>query len=266
MKSKLRKIFESIYIYFMFLFLYVPIIVLMVFSFNENKSRGSWGGFSLKWYKEMFANEELMSALQTTLIVGVISAIIATIIGTAAAIGIMGFKNKKMRNIITEVTNIPMVSSELVIGVSLMLLFIFLKVPSGMFTLILSHITFCIPYVILSVTPKLIQLDKNLYEAAVDLGAKPWYAFKNVVLPEIMPGIITGLLFAFTLSIDDFVISFFTAGNGVENLSMYVYATAKRLNPEINALSTVMFAVMMILLVIINRRSSKDNDSNVLFQ
>lgn len=266
MKSKLRKIFESIYIYFMFLFLYVPIIVLMVFSFNENKSRGSWGGFSLKWYKEMFANEELMSALQTTLIVGVISAIIATIIGTAAAIGIMGFKNKKMRNIITEVTNIPMVSSELVIGVSLMLLFIALKVPSGMFTLILSHITFCIPYVILSVTPKLIQLDKNLYEAAVDLGAKPWYAFKNVVLPEIMPGIITGLLFAFTLSIDDFVISFFTAGNGVENLSMYVYATAKRLNPEINALSTVMFAVMMILLVIINRRSSKDNDSNVLFQ
>ncbi len=266
MKSKLRKIFESIYIYFMFLFLYVPIIVLMVFSFNENKSRGSWGGFSLKWYKEMFANEELMSALQTTLIVGVISAIIATIIGTAAAIGIMGFKNKKMRNVITEVTNIPMVSSELVIGVSLMLLFIFLKVPSGMFTLILSHITFCIPYVILSVTPKLIQLDKNLYEAAVDLGAKPWYAFKNVVLPEIMPGIITGLLFAFTLSIDDFVISFFTAGNGVENLSMYVYATAKRLNPEINALSTVMFAVMMILLVIINRRSSKDNDSNVLFQ
>lgn len=266
MKSKLRKVLESIYIYLMFLFLYVPIVILMVFSFNDNKSRGAWGGFSLKWYKEMFANEELISALQTTLIVGVIAAIISTIIGTAAAIGIMGFKNKKIRNIINEVTNIPMVSSELVLGVSLMLLFIAIKVPGGMLTLILSHITFCIPYVILSVTPKLIQLDKNLYEAAVDLGAKPWYAFKNVVLPEIMPGIITGLLFAFTLSIDDFVISFFTAGNGVENLSMYVYATAKRLNPEINALSTVMFAVMMILLVIINRRSSKDKDSNILFR
>ena len=249
MKSKLRKIFESIYIYFMFLFLYVPIIVLMVFSFNENKSRGSWGGFSLKWYKEMFANEELMSALQTTLIVGVISAIIATIIGTAAAIGIMGFKNKKMRNIITEVTNIPMVSSELVIGVSLMLLFIFLKVPSGMFTLILSHITFCIPYVILSVTPKLIQLDKNLYEAAVDLGAKPWYAFKNVVLPEIMPGIITGLLFAFTLSIDDFVITFFVTGPGADTLPLKIYSMIKhsRQMPVINSLSTLMLVFTCVL-------------------
>jgi len=250
----------------MFLFLYLPIVVLMVFSFNGNKSRGSWGGFSLKWYKEMFANAELMSALRTTLIVGVIAAVFATIIGTMAAIGIMGFKNKKIRSIISEVTNIPMVSSELVLGISLMLLFIAIKVPGGMVTLILSHITFCIPYVIISVTPKLIQLDKNLYEAAVDLGAKPWCAFKDVVLPEIMPGVITGLLFAFTLSIDDFVISFFTAGNGVENLSMYVYATAKRLNPEINALSTVMFVVMMLLLCIINRRSSKDKDSNVLFQ
>ncbi len=266
MKSKLRKVLESIYIYLMFLFLYVPILVLMVFSFNGNKSRGSWGGFSLKWYKEMLANEELINALQTTLIVGVISAIVATVIGTAAAIGINAYRNKKMRKIVNEVTNIPMVSSELVTGVSLMLLFIAIKLPSGMLTLILSHITFCIPYVIVSVTPKLIQLDKNLYEAAVDLGAKPWHAFKSVVLPEIMPGIITGLLFAFTLSIDDFVISFFTAGNGVQNLSMYVYATAKRLNPEINALSTVMFVVMMLLLCIINRRSSKDKDSNVLFQ
>ena len=266
MKAKLLRFFENIYLYLMSLFLYIPIVVLMVYSFNESKSRGFWGGFSLKWYRQMFADAELMSALRTTLVVGVIAAILSCIIGTAAAIGIRAFKNKKMRNIINEVTNIPMVSSELVLGVSLMLLFIALKIPGGTFTMILAHITFCIPYVILSVTPKLLQLDDNLYEAAVDLGAKPWYAFKKVVLPELMPGIINGLLLAFTLSIDDFVISFFTTGNGVTNLSMYVYATAKRLNPKINALSTVMFGAIMILLFVINKRTSKDKDSNVLMR
>ncbi len=248
----------------MFIFLYLPIAVLMVFSFNSAKSRGVWGGFSLRWYQQMLTDSELMSALWTTLGVGVVAAIISCIIGTAAAIGIKAFKDRKMRNLINEITNIPMVSSELVLGVSMMLLFIALKIPGGIITMTLAHITFCIPYVILSVTPKLIGLDNNLYEAAVDLGARPAYAFKKVVLPEIMPGIINGLLMAFTLSIDDFVISFFTAGNGVSNLSMYVYATAKRLNPKINALSTVMFAVIMILLFIINKRTSKDKESNVL--
>ena len=250
----------------MFLFMYIPIIVLMIFSFNDAKSRGVWGGFSLKWYREMFADAELMASLRTTIIVGIVAAVLSCIIGTAAAIGIKGFRNKKMRNIINEVTNIPMVSSELVLGISLMLLFIAVKIPTGMFTMILAHITFCVPYVILSVTPKLMQLDNNLYEAAVDLGAKPWHAFKSVVLPEIMPGIVNGLLIAFTMSIDDFVISFFTAGNGITNLSMYVYATAKRLNPKINALSTVMFIVIMMLLFIINKRTSKDDDSNVLLR
>ena len=250
----------------MFLFMYIPIIVLMIFSFNDAKSRGVWGDFSLKWYREMFADAELMASLRTTIIVGIVAAVLSCIIGTAAAIGIKGFRNKKMRNIINEVTNIPMVSSELVLGISLMLLFIAVKIPTGMFTMILAHITFCVPYVILSVTPKLMQLDNNLYEAAVDLGAKPWHAFKSVVLPEIMPGIVNGLLIAFTMSIDDFVISFFTAGNGITNLSMYVYATAKRLNPKINALSTVMFIVIMMLLFIINKRTSKDDDSNVLLR
>ena len=264
MKTKLKKALESVYLYLMLMFLYVPIAVLMVFSFNKAKSRGVWGGFSLKWYAEMLADSTLMSALRTTLIVGVLSAVISCIIGTAAAIGIQGFRKKKLRNLINEVTNIPMVSSELVIGVSLMLLFIALKIPRGMLTMLLAHITFNIPYVILSVTPKLMQLDNNLYEAAVDLGAKPWYAFKNVVLPEIMPGVINGLLMAFTLSIDDFVISFFTTGNGITNLSIYVYSTAKRLNPKINALSTLMFIVIMLLLIIINKRTSKDKDSNVL--
>ena len=264
MKRKFRKIFESIYLYLMFMFLYVPIVVLMVFSFNESKSRGVWGGFSLKWYAEMLRDSTLMSALSTTLIVGVLSALISCVIGTAAAIGIHGFRKKKLRNFINTVTNLPMVSSELVIGVSLMMLFIVLRIPSGILTMLLAHITFNIPYVILSVTPKLIQLDNNLYEAAVDLGARPWEAFKKVVLPEIMPGIITGLLMAFTLSIDDFVISFFTTGNGVSNLSIYVYTTAKRLNPKINALSTVMFLVIMLLLFVINKRTSKDKDSNLL--
>lgn len=264
MKRKLRKILESIYLYAMFMFLYIPIVILMVFSFNKAKSRGVWGGFSFKWYVEMLSDSALMSALSTTLIVGVLSAIIACVIGTSAAIGIHGFRRKKLRNVINAVTNIPMVSSELVIGVSMMMLFIALNIPSGILTMLLAHITFNIPYVILSVTPKLMQLDNNLYEAAVDLGAKPWYAFKKVVLPEIMPGIINGLLMAFTLSIDDFVISFFTTGNGVSNLSIYVYTTAKRLNPKINALSTVMFVVIMLLLFVINKRTSRDKDSNVL--
>ncbi len=261
---KIRKIIESLYLYLVFMFLYVPIVVLMVFSFNSLRSRGSWGGFSMKWYAQMLGDAQLLSALKTTLIVGALSAVISCAIGTAAAIGIHGFKNKKFRGIINEVTNIPMVSSELVTGVSLMLLFIAANIPRGMFTMLLAHITFNIPYVILSVTPKLISLDENLYEAALDLGAHPWYAFRHVVMPEIMPGVINGLLLAFTMSIDDFVISFFTTGNGVNNLSIYVYSTAKRLNPKINALSTVMFLFIIFMLWIINRRTSKDKDNNVL--
>ena len=248
----------------MFMFLYTPIVILMVFSFNESKSRGVWGGFSLKWYAEMFSDSALMSALSTTLIVGVLSAVISCVLGTAAAIGIQGFRQRRLKNFINAVTKIHMASSELVVGVSLMMLFIVLKIPGGTFTMLLAHITFSVPYVILSVTPKLMQLDSNIYEAAVDLGAKPWYAFRSVVLPEIMPGIINGLLMAFTLSIDDFVISFFTTGNGISNLSIYVYTTAKRLNPKINALSTVMFVVIMLLFFVINKRTSKDKDSNVL--
>ena len=264
LKSKLLKALESVYLYLIFMFLYIPIIILMVFSFNESKSRGVWGGFSFKWYIEMLGDAQLLSALKNTIIVGVLSAVIACVIGTAAAIGIHGFKRKRLRNLINSVTNIPMVSSELVIGVSMMLLFIAIDIPRGMFTMLLAHITFNIPYVILSVTPKLISLDPNLYEAALDLGAKPWEAFRRVVMPEIMPGIINGLLLAFTLSIDDFVISFFTTGNGISNLSIYVYSTAKRLNPKINALSTIMFLVIMLMLYVINKRTSRDKENNVL--
>lgn len=266
MARKIRRLFENTYMFLMFLFFYLPIAVLIVFSFNDSKSRGSWGGFSLRWYVEMFEDAQLMEALRTTLIVGVLSALIATVIGTAAAIGIQAFKNKSLKNIITTVTDIPMISSELVTGVSLMILFIAVGIPRGMFTMLLAHITFNIPYVILSVTPKLAQLDNSMYEAALDLGAKPSYAFFKVVMPEIMPGIVNALLISFTLSIDDFVISFFTTGNGVSNLSIYVYTMAKRLNPKINALSTVMFVCVMLLLLIINKRSSKDKSSNILME
>lgn len=266
MGRKLKYAFENVYMFLMFLFFYLPIVVLIVFSFNDSKSRGTWGGFSLRWYAEMLEDSQLMSALQTTVIVGILSALIATVIGTAAAIGIQAFRKKTLRNIITNITNIPMISSELVTGVSLMILFIAVDIPRGMLTMLLAHVTFNIPYVILSVTPKLAQLDNSMYEAALDLGAKPTYAFFNVVMPEIMPGIVNALLISFTLSIDDFVISFFTTGNGVNNLSIYVYTMAKRLNPKINALSTVMFLCVMLLLFIINKRSSRDKSSNILME
>jgi spermidine/putrescine transport system permease protein len=265
-KGRIKRAFENVYMFLMFLFFYAPIVVLMVMSFNSSKSRGTWGGFSFRWYVEMFQDTQLMMALRTTIIVGVLSALISTVIGTAAAIGIQGFRNKSARNIIENITNIPMVSSELVTGVSLMILYIALGIPRGMFTMLLSHITFNIPYVILSVTPKLMQLDKSMYEAALDLGAKPFAAFKKVVIPELRPGIVNGLLISFTLSIDDFVISFFTTGNGVSNLSTYVYTMAKRLNPKINALSTLMFVFVILLLFIINKRSSKDKSSNILME
>lgn len=265
-KLKFSRFFENIYLFLMFLFFYLPIVILMVFSFNSSKSRGNWGGFTLDWYVKMFEDSQLMGALKTTIIIGIASAVISTVIGTAAAIGIQGFRKKSVRNIINNITNIPMISSELVTGVSLMILFIALGLPRGMTTMLLAHITFNIPYVIVSVTPKLMQLDNSMYEAALDLGAKPFYAFKKVVLPEIMPGVINGLLIAFTLSIDDFVISFFTTGNGVTNLSIYVYTMAKRLNPKINALSTIMFLLVIFLLFIINKRSGKDKSGNILME
>lgn len=265
MKSKLKKVIESIYMFVMFMFLYLPVVVLMVFSFNESKSRGNFSGFTLKWYVELFKDRALMSAFNYTVIIAVLSSLIAVVIGTAAALGIQAFKNKTLRSAINAVTNIPMVNPDIVTGVALMILFVAIKLPRGFVTMLLAHITFNIPYVVLSVLPKLTQLDKNIYEAALDLGAKPWYAFKSVVFPEIMPGIINGLLLSFTMSIDDFVISFFTTGNGVSNLSIYVYSMARRgLNPKINALSTIMFVVVVSLLLFINKRTSKDKSKNVL--
>lgn len=264
--KKIKRFFSSTYLFIVFMFLYMPVVVLMIYSFNESKSRAHWSGFSLKWYEALFKDSALLSAFYYTIIIAVLSSIIACVIGTAASFGICGFKKKSVKAIINSITNIPVVSPDIVTGVSLMILFIALKIPRGFLSMLLAHITFNIPYVILSVIPKLNQLDKNIYEAALDLGAKPTYAFFKVIIPEIMPGIINGLLLSFTMSIDDFIISFFTTGNGVSNLSIYVYSMARRgLNPKINALSTIMFVIVVSLLFIINKRTSKDKSKNVLF-
>lgn len=255
----MMRFLKKSYVFLIFLFLYAPIITLMVFSFNDSRSRGTWSGFTFKWYIQLFHDRQILTSLYYTIIVGVFSAIIATIIGTAAAIGIHGWHGYK-RELIMNFTYLPVLNPDIVTGIALMILFVFADFKLGLLTLLLAHITFNIPYVILSVLPKLKQLDNNTYEAALDLGATPWYAFKRVILPEIMPGVVTGLILAFTLSVDDFVVSFFTTGSGVSNLSITVYSMARRgINPTINAVSTLMFVTVLILLIIVNVRISKEN-------
>ena len=268
-----------------FLFLYLPIFVLIVFSFNASKSRSVWSGFTLDWYKELFQNSMILDALWVTLAVSILAAVISTIIGTAAAIGFTNFR-RRSRTVVTTINNIPLTNADIITGVSMMLLFVFsgqvladlsawlnglsvvesanlwfdFEFKLGFVTLLIAHITFDIPYVILSVLPKIRQLDPNLAEAALDLGATPMTAFRKVVLPELMPGIINGALIAFTMSIDDFVISYFTAGSTFSTLSMVIYSMAKkRVSPEINALSTLLFVVVVTLLVIVNVRQTRQD-------
>ena len=260
----MKKAGGRIYTFLIFLFLYAPILVLIVFSFNDTEtgSRAVWGGFSLRWYRKLFEDRLILEALRNTRLIAVVAAVVSTALGTAAAIGINGMK-RLPRRIMMNITNFPMVNPEIVTGVSLMLLFVsavrLLGGRSlGMGSLIAAHITFCLPYVILSVLPKLRQMDPNLYEAAQDLGCPPVKAFFKVVLPEIMPGVVTGMIMAFTLSIDDFVISYFTSGT-TQTLPIYIYSmTRKRISPEINALSTVLFGAVMVLLIIINVRNVKE--------
>lgn len=250
---------KKFYLSLIFIFLYAPILILMIFSFNNSKSRGRWGGFTLKWYAELFKDREIMSALYYTLIIALLSALIATIIGTIAAIGIYKM-NKFSKGIIINISYLPMLNPDIVTGISLMMLFVFTKIERGFLTLLLAHITFNIPYVIFSIMPKLKQMNKHLYEAALDLGATPLYAYRKVILPEIMPGIITGMILAFTLSIDDFVISYFTTGAGVSNLSIIIHSMARRgINPTINALSTLMFTTVLLLLLIVNKRTTNNS-------
>jgi spermidine/putrescine transport system permease protein len=250
---------KKTYVFLIFAFLYAPILVLIVFSFNESKSRGNWEGLTLKWYRELFQDRQIMSALYYTLLIAILSSVIATVIGLVASIGIFHMK-KLPQSMVLNLNYIPILNPDIVTGISLMVLFISMKMNLGFATMLLAHITFNIPYVILSILPKLKQMNKHLYEAALDLGASPVEAFWKVILPEIMPGIITGFLLAFTLSIDDFVISFFTTGSGVNNLSIVIFGMARRgISPKINALSTLMFLSVLILLIIVKLRMSVDN-------
>lgn len=249
---------KKLYLSLIILFLYAPIIVLVIFSFNESKNRTNWTGFSFKWYLELVKDQDILQALKYTFLIALISAIVATIIGTLAAIGM--YKMGRLSfSIVKNITYIPVLNPDIVTGIALMLLFVFVKFEMGFTTMLLAHITFCIPYVILSVLPKLKQTDKSVYEAALDLGATPFIALYKIIVPIIKPGIITGFLLAFTLSVDDFVISYFTSGDGIENLSMVVFSMARKgINPTINALSTLIFTVVMILLLIINKTSRKN--------
>ena len=260
-----RRIGSRLFMALVFLFLYAPIFVLIVFSFNSSKSRAVWTGFSLDWYRELFQDSEILSALSTTLSVSVLAALIATVAGTFAAIGFYNMRKRWSRPLLT-INNIPVINADIATGVSLCLLFVaaggILHFDLGYVTLLIAHITFNIPYVIMSIMPKLYQMDKNLIDAAQDLGCTWMQAFYKVVIPEIMPGIINGLLIAFTMSIDDFVISYFTAGSKVQTLSMTIYSmTRKRISPEINAVSTLLFVTVLLLLAIVNIRELRQENA-----
>jgi len=256
--KKLLGFFKGTYSAIVFLFLYAPIAVLIIFSFNESKSRGNWGGFSLKWYESLFTDSRIMGALVNTLFIAITAALVATVLGTIAAIGINAMR-RVPQGLMMNVTYLPVLNADIVTGVALLVLFLFLSIPLGYVSLLLSHITFNTPYVILSVLPKLKQMNKYSYEAALDLGCTPLRAIWKVVVPEIMPGVISGAILAFTLSIDDFVISFFTTGPGVNTLSIEIYSMVRRgIKPEINALSSIMFVAVLALLVIINVRSVRE--------
>ena len=274
--SKLNRFFMAL----VFLFLYAPIFVLIVFSFNNSKSRTVWQGFTLNWYAELFRDSSIMSALSTTLMVSLLATLIATVVGTLASVGLFNMKKRWRRPVMT-LNSIPMTNADIVSGISLCLLFVaffaswgsfagwlnsiqgFVRLPTrlhmGFATLLIAHLTFDIPYVILNIMPKLRQMDKNLIDAAQDLGCTWMQAFWKVVLPEIKPGIVSGALIAFTMSVDDFVISYFTAGSTTSTLAMEVYAmTKKRISPKINAVSTLLFVAVLVLLLIVNIREARE--------
>ena len=248
----ISKVLKRIYIILIFLFLYAPMGVLIVLSFNASKSRSKWGGFTLKWYQNLLTDSSIMEALLTTLLLALFSSLIATVIGTIAALSIMNYK-KGMRTVLMGITNIPMLNADIVTGLSLMLLFIFFKAKFGFTTILLAHITFNIPYVILSVIPRIRQLNPSAYEAALDLGATPFKAFMKVVFPDILPGIFSGMLMSFTMSIDDFIITHFTKGAGVDTLSTKIYSQVRKgIDPKMYALSSIIFITVLVLLVLVN--------------
>ena len=250
------KFLKRFYLGFVLLFLYAPILVMILFSFNKGDTRANFTGLSFQWYTKMFENSTLMEALINTLVVALCASVISTILGTYIAF-VISKMSPANKSVSMKLLNIPMLNAEIVTGVSLMFFFVFISVSLGFTTLLIAHIIFDVPYVVLSVLPRIRQSNKSIYEAALDLGATPAMAFRKIILPEIMPGIFSGALLAFTMSFDDFIISFFNTGNGVSNLSIEIYGMARRgIKPEINALSTIMFAVVLGLLLLSNRKQS----------
>ena len=260
----MKKFFAQCYIWLLLIVLYSPIVFIAVFSFTESKVLGNWTGFSTELYSNLFSGSvqggsALMHAIQNTLIIAVIAASFATLIGTIAAIGIHNMKGKG-KQVITFMNNIPMLNPDIITGVSLFLLFVFLHISQGYVTVVLAHITLCTPYVVLSVLPKLTQMNPNIYEAALDLGATPFQALRKVLLPMLKPGMISGFILAFTMSLDDFAVTFFTRGTvGLDTLSTYIYTDARKggLTPELRPLITIMFLGILILLLIINIRKAR---------
>lgn len=260
----MTKTWHKFYMAFIYLFLYAPILVLIFFSFNESKSRTNFTGFSLKWYQSLFQNETILNGLKNTLIVSVIAAVLATVLGTMAAIGIHNMR-KKVKSLVMNATYIQVINPDIITGISLMLMFVFIKnavgLNLGFVTVLLSHITFDVPYVILNVLPKLRQMDNSLYEASLDLGCPPIKSFFKAVVPQIMPGILSGFLMAFTFSLDDFVVTYFTSGSGYQTLTIVVESmTKRRVSPEINALSTIIFVVVLLSLILINIKDAKEEE------
>lgn len=258
----MKKFFAQTYLWILLALLYAPIIIIGIFSFTEAKVLGNWTGFSTKLYTSLFSGRVgggLLSAIENTFTIAIIAAAVSTVLGAIAAIGIHNMRGKK-RQIITLFNNIPMLNPDIITGISLFLLFITLGISQGYMTVVLAHIAFCTPYVVLSVMPRLQQMNPNIYEAALDLGATPFQALRKVIIPEIRPGMISGFILAFTLSIDDFAVTIFTKGNeGLETLSTFIYADARKggLTPELRPLSTIIFVTVLILLIIINVRARR---------
>ena len=260
----MKKALSRTYLVFIFILLYAPIATLIVLSFNNSRSRAKWGGWTLKWYSSMFGNTFIMDALKNTLIIAFLSAAIATLLGLTAAIS-LNYMRKRLKVIVLSIIDIPMLNAEIVTGISLMLVFIAAgqvmsrfgyTIKFGFWTVLIGHVTFNLPYVVLSILPKLAQLSNSTYEAAQDLGAGRMYAFFKVVLPDIMPGVITGFLLAFTLSLDDFVITHFVKGPGFDTLSTRIYSEVRKgIKPEMYALSSLLFLSVLVLLLIVNVRS-----------
>ena len=249
----MKKTIERIYMAVILVFMYAPIVTMIVLSFNASKSRAKWGGFTMQWYASLFTDGPIMRALANTMVVAVLSSLIATVIGTITCIALMGMRTKT-RAVIMGITNIPMINADIVTGISLMLLFRMLGLTNGFLPVLIAHITFNIPFVMLSVLPRLKQVEPSVYEAALDLGATPVYAFLKTVLPDIMPAVISGALMAFTMSLDDFIITYFTKGVGFNTLSTLIYSEVKKgIRPEIYALSALIFITVLTLLFFSDR-------------